>query len=62
VLTTSSVLCTKMEGVHMESELEAIRRSVEAVVMMLWKSQEDLPDEIVEMIDEVVNEVKDIIT
>jgi len=46
----------------MESELEAIRRSVEAVVMMLWESQEDLPDEIVEMIDEVVNEVKDIIT
>tara|TARA_B110000495_G_C23000276_1_gene590203 strand:+ start:1310 stop:1465 length:156 start_codon:yes stop_codon:yes gene_type:complete len=51
-----------MEGVHMESELEAIRRSVEAVVMMLWTSQEDLPDEIVGMIDEVVNEVRDIIT
>lgn len=46
----------------MESELEAIRRSVEAVVMMLWTSQEDLPDEIVGMIDEVVNEVRDIIT
>jgi len=46
----------------MESELEAIRRSVEAVVMMLWTSQEDLPDEIVGMIDDVVNEVRDIIT
>lgn len=46
----------------MESELEAIRRSVEAVVMMLWESQEDLPEEVVEMIDEVVKEVKDIIT
>ena len=46
----------------MESELEAIRRSVEAVVMMLWTSQEDLPDEIVGMIDEVVDEVRDIIT
>ena len=46
----------------MESELEAIRRSVEAVVMMLWTSQEDLPDEIVGMIDDVVNEVREIIT
>ncbi len=46
----------------MEGELEAIRRSVEAVAMMLWESQEDLPEEVVEMIDEVVKEVKDIIT
>jgi hypothetical protein len=46
----------------MESELEAIRRSVEAVAMMLWEGQEDLPEEVVEMIDEVVKEVKDIIT
>lgn len=46
----------------MEDErLEAIRRSIEATVMMLWESQEDLPEEVTEMIDETLKDISDLI-
>jgi hypothetical protein len=45
----------------MKEELEQIRRSIEATVMMLWTSPEDLPEEIQEMIDDTIEEIKDLI-
>ena len=46
----------------MEDErLEPIRRSIDATVMMLWESQEDLPEEITEMIDETLKDISDLI-
>lgn len=52
----------KRREFKMEDErLEAIRRSIEATVMMLWESQEDLPEEITEMIDETLKDISDLI-